>query len=106
MPSYIAASAVCLVPHLANPHTEATIPHKLFQYMLMGKPVVVSSCRPLRRIVEETGAGLVYASGDSADLAKTVVQLRDPNLCRQLGAAGRRAASGRYSWPDDREKAD
>jgi len=43
VPSYIEASQVGLVPHYQNPHTDATVPHKLFQYMLMSKPVVVSS---------------------------------------------------------------
>ena len=49
LPSYIAASDVCIVPHISTGQTEATAPHKLYHYMLMGKPVVVSSCRPLRR---------------------------------------------------------
>lgn len=65
VPSFIALSTVCLVPSESNPQTEATIPHKLFQYMLIAKPVVVSSCRPLRRVVEETGAGLVFEAGNS-----------------------------------------
>ena len=41
--AYIAPSDVCLVPHVANPHTNATMPHKLFQYMHLKKPVIVSS---------------------------------------------------------------
>lgn len=104
VPTYIALSAVCLVPHLANPHTEATIPHKLFQYMLMGKPVVVSSCRPLQRIVEATGSGLVFQAGDGASLANAVIRLKDSDLRQKLGEAGRQAAMGHYSWRETAHK--
>ena len=54
VPEYIAKSDVCLVPHRSNPHTETTVPHKLFQYMAMGKPVIVTDVSPLERIVTET----------------------------------------------------
>jgi glycosyltransferase involved in cell wall biosynthesis len=98
VPSYIAASAVCLAPHNSNPHTEATSPHKLFQYMLMGKPVVVSSCRPLKRIVEEIGGGIVFQAGDSVALSRAIIQLKDGKLREKLGKKGRRAVLDKYNW--------
>lgn len=98
VPTYISLSDVCLVPHHATQDTEATIPHKIFQYMLLGKPIVVSSSRPLKRIVEETGCGLVYRVSDSDGLAHEVIRLKDENLRLQLGAAGRRAALSKYNW--------
>ena len=100
VPSYIEASQVGLVPHHQNPHTDATVPHKLFQYMLMGKPVVVSTCRPLKRIVKETKSGLVFQSGDPKDLAKQIRMLQaDSTLQRECGRRGREAATHRYDWP-------
>lgn len=104
VPSYIAASKVCLVPSESNPQTEATIPHKLFQYMLMGKPVVVSSCGPLRRVVDETGAGLVFEAGDSDSLAEAVLRLEDAALRERMGEAGRQAAHGEYDWRHDAKR--
>lgn len=98
-PSYIQASDVGLIPHLKNVHTDNTIPHKLFHYMLMGKPVVVSHCRPLERIVEETGCGLVFSSGDPARLAKAVIRLyEDSDEAREMGKRGRYAVRTRYNW--------
>jgi glycosyltransferase involved in cell wall biosynthesis len=104
VPSFIAASDVCLVPHLADPHTDAALPHKLFQYMLMGKPVVASSCRSLRRVVEETGAGLIFRAGDAGSLADAVLSLRDPERRRILGAAGMEAATTSYEWGRSAER--
>jgi glycosyltransferase involved in cell wall biosynthesis len=99
VPSYIEASHVGLVPHHQNPHTDATVPHKLFQYMLMSKPVVVSSCRPLKRIVEETKSGLVFQAGDPKDLAKQILMLHvNPALQRECGRRGHKAATHRYDW--------
>jgi glycosyltransferase involved in cell wall biosynthesis len=98
VPSYIQASQICLVPHQSNPHTEATSPHKLFQYMLLGKPVVVSNCKPLQRIVNETNSGLVFNAGDSDHLADTILKLKDNNLRKELGQAGKQAVMDKYNW--------
>lgn len=96
---YIKVSDVCLVPHNKSPHTDATIPHKLFQYMSMGKPVIVSNCMPLKRIVEETKSGLVFESENEQDLTEKVTELhKNEKLRRQLGENGRRAVLKEYNW--------
>lgn len=105
IPSYIRASDVCLVPHNKNPHTNATIPHKLFQYMLEGKPVVVSSCKPLRRVIEETDSGLVFEAGNKKDLADKIIDLyNNENLRRELGKNGKKAVQRRYNWRMESKK--
>jgi glycosyltransferase involved in cell wall biosynthesis len=98
-PSYIEASDVCLIPHLKNVHTDNTIPHKLFHYMLMEKPVVVSDCNPLRRIVEETRCGLVFESNNPEQLAARIIELfENPQLRAEFGQHGREAVSQKYNW--------
>ena len=105
VPSYIAATEVCLIPHIASGHTNTTIPHKIFQCMSMGKPVVVSSAKPLERIVKETGAGLVYPSGDAEALAEAVIKIyRDSELATRLGEAGKKAVRQKYNWEAEAEK--
>ena len=102
--SYIALSDVCIVPHKSNPHTEATSPHKLFQYMLMGKPVVVSSCKPLQRIVARENCGLVFEAGSPRRFAEAVCQLEDSAFRRRLGAAGQKAIYKKYNWKRTSDK--
>ena len=105
VPSYIQASDVCLVPHHRSPHTDNTIPHKLFQYMLMGKPVIVSDCRPLKRIVEETQGGLVFQAGNAKDLANKIIALYDSRELRErCGKQGRRYVFERYNWKQESRK--
>jgi len=102
---YIAASSACLVPYIDSEHTHTTVPHKLFQYMLSGKPVVVSDVRPLRRIVQETNAGLVFEAGDPASLAQALLTLyKTPGLAATLGDSGRQAALGPYAWRHDAQR--
>jgi glycosyltransferase involved in cell wall biosynthesis len=105
VPSYIALSDVCLVPHHASGHTNTTIPHKIFQYMAMKKPVIVTDCKPLKRIVEECECGLVVPSGDYKEMAEAVIKLyKDSELATKLGANGRNAVEGKYNWENEAKK--
>jgi glycosyltransferase involved in cell wall biosynthesis len=99
---YMAISQACIVPHIDSEQTQAGVPHKLFQYMLSGRPVVVSDVRPLKRIIEETRAGLVFKAGDPESLAEVLIELyQDPELAAELGNNGRKAATGKYAWRND-----
>jgi glycosyltransferase involved in cell wall biosynthesis len=96
------ASCVGLVPHRSNEHTENTVPHKLFQYMMVGLPVLVSSCRPLARYVDLAGGGLVFKADDPQDFARQALALAaDPALREKLGTQGRKATlEGVLNWSE------
>jgi glycosyltransferase involved in cell wall biosynthesis len=99
---YIEASDLCLVPHEDFEHTQTTIPHKLFQYMISEKPVLVSDCRPLARVVRAAGAGRVFQAGNSASFASEVIWMaRHPAELSAFGARGRDAALTTFSWAHD-----
>ncbi len=85
----------------ASEHTHNTMPNKLYDYMAFRKPVLVSDCRPMKRVVETYQCGLVFRSQDAEDLAEKVMMLRDPELRAQMGANGRRAVEERYHWGVD-----
>ena len=68
---------------------------------VLGRPVLVSDCAPLARIVREGGGGRVFPSGDVAAMSEEIRALADPDLRRRLGARGETAARERWSW--DRE---
>ncbi len=105
VPSFTALSDVCLVPHHASGHTNTTIPHKLFQYMAMRKPVIVTDCKPLKRIVEECDCGIVVPSGDYNKMAGAVIRLyKNKEYARKLGENGRRAVEEKYNWENEAKK--
>ena len=100
--SYILASNVCLVPHNNLEHTQTTIPHKLFQYMICGKPVLVSDCRPLSRVVALSKSGRIFNANDSDSLAKELLWMyHHPDELAVMGENGRIAALGMFSWRHD-----
>ena len=102
VPDYIQKSSICLIPHLRSEHTDTTLPNKLFDYMAFSKPVVAADCRPLERVIEETGCGLTFKSGDAADLALALRRiLRDPDK-DQKGRNGKKAVEEKYNWGIDR----
>jgi glycosyltransferase involved in cell wall biosynthesis len=101
VPQYVAASDVCAVPHASTPHTETTVPHKLFQAMAMGVPVVVSDVAPLSRIVTRTASGLVAPAGDGQAMGSALSELTDDDRARDLGANGRNAVEREFNWERD-----
>jgi glycosyltransferase involved in cell wall biosynthesis len=66
--------------------------------MLMGKPVVVSDCPPLVRVVKGAQCGLVFQSGDPGSLAQAIISLSEDAARARLGANGKRAATSEYTW--------
>lgn len=99
IPGYVSVSSVGVIPHQRNPHRDNTIPNKLFDYMGMSKPVIVSDCPPLARIVKDSQAGLVYPASSSDDLADRILQLyRDRETARSLGDNGAQAVEACYNW--------
>lgn len=77
IPAYINAADLCIVPHEKNPHTDNTIPHKLYQYMTCGRPVLVSDCNPLQRVVNDAQSGLVFKAGSPKDFSDKVLEVHD-----------------------------
>ena len=101
VPGFVSRSTVCLIPHLKSEHTETTVPNKIFDYMAFAKPVVVSNCAPLARIVADAQCGRVFRSGDADDLAKEVLALLDDPDREAIGTKGSRAVVERFHWRRD-----
>jgi glycosyltransferase involved in cell wall biosynthesis len=101
----VAQSAhIGVVPHLKSEMTDTTVPNKLFDYMAAGMPVVVSSARPLARIVSETGCGFVFTSGDAQSCADALAALSVHAAWTKCSAAGIEAISKHYNWSLDADR--
>jgi len=96
VPSYIMASKVCIVPQPSNPFIDNTIPHKLFQYMTLGKPVVVSDAKPLARVVNECHCGEVFTSNSAESFASAVFRIAHGKT--DYGENGSNAVMEKYNW--------
>jgi glycosyltransferase involved in cell wall biosynthesis len=98
-------SDVGLVPHHAVPSWNTTIPNKLFDYMSLGKAVIVSDAHPTKRIVEKIGCGLVFRDRVPNALADAIIALYiDRKLCVKFGERGREVFEKEYNWDRDSER--
>jgi hypothetical protein len=52
----------------------------------------------MKRIVEETGCGLVYDDYDVDGFAAAIRALADPVRRREMASKGVSAVAGRYNW--------
>jgi len=93
-----------LVPHHATPSWNSTIPNKLFDYMSLGKPVIVSDALPTKRIVEEEECGAVFRDRDPKDLARAILSLKDEQVRLAKGRLGKQAVVGKYNWSMDEQQ--
>ncbi|WP_137181092.1 glycosyltransferase [Roseomonas sp. AR75] len=76
------------------------LPHKLFDAMLLGLPVIVPDfAEEVLDVVAAAGCGLAVDTADARAVAEAALRLRDPALRAELGACGRAAALTRFGWP-------
>lgn len=67
--------------------------------MVMKKPVIVSDCEPLKRIVGMMGNGLVYESDNPRSLSEMICRLYDnPEEARRMGNKGYEAVQVEFNW--------
>jgi glycosyltransferase involved in cell wall biosynthesis len=96
--SFMVKSDLCVVPHLNNTFINTTIPNKLFQYMLMGKPVLVSNAKPLARVVRECSSGFVFESGNPEDAAAAIEKAYKAREDKGIGERGKKCVEAKYTW--------
>lgn len=95
---YIAISDLCIVPHLRSGHTDTTMPNKIFDYMAMGKPVLVSDAAPLKRLVHEENCGEFFISANPKDFAQKTIDLYRSGMLKEMGLNGKKACQKKYNW--------
>ncbi len=84
-------------PAIAN-HRYSS-PNKVFEAMMLGKPVIVAADTNMDRIIQAEDCGLVVRYGDVPELEAALTALyEDPALRARLGRNARSAYENRYSW--------
>ncbi|MFV0531483.1 MAG: glycosyltransferase family 4 protein [Flavobacteriales bacterium] len=103
MMEYIAGADCGLIPHIKSSHTDHTIPNKLFQYMYLKKPVLVSNCKPLERIVKECNNGFVYKYNQPNQFSEKALKLIHGKY-DNFEENGYQAVLKKYHWAKEEEK--
>lgn len=95
LPSYLAAFDVCIVPYRSSPYTASVVPTKMFEYLAMGKPVVMSALPELEHM---PNIRRVVAAAADADAFTNLVALASTERAEQSLVEERRRAVAPYSW--------
>lgn len=97
LPSYIFASDICIFTPPANrDEINKTIATKIYQYISMGKPVIVSQVKMMKEFVQNNNVGFVV--NNSKEFAEVIFRYyKDKNLQKKLSLNCKRT-SDKYKW--------
>jgi glycosyltransferase involved in cell wall biosynthesis len=80
-------------------------PMKLFEYMWAGIPTIASDFPAWRKIVEDTGCGLLVNPLDPKDIANAISRLlENPAEAEEMGRRGREASIRQFNWATEKSK--
>ncbi|MEW5868254.1 MAG: glycosyltransferase family 4 protein [Chloroflexota bacterium] len=83
----------------AIPNHRFSSPNKLFEAMLLGKPVVVARDTNMDRLVEEHNFGLVVQYGNLSEIEAAFTHLaQDPGFRQQAGSRARQSYDQHFGW--------
>jgi glycosyltransferase involved in cell wall biosynthesis len=95
-PSYLEISDICLAPFHKNPQHESGVANKIYDYMLGGKPVIASNCKPQQILIEKHNCGLIF--NNTEEFHDAIIKLlNDKPLREEMGENGRRAIMKEYN---------
>jgi glycosyltransferase involved in cell wall biosynthesis len=98
VPARLAEASIFVVPTVATPSARYTSPLKLFEYMAMGRPIVVTDLPSVREIIADGVNGLIVPPDDPEAMAAALARLAaDPPLAGRLAARAFTDVEA-YSW--------
>ncbi|MGI5837914.1 MAG: glycosyltransferase [Chloroflexota bacterium] len=105
VPAFLLRAGIGVVAHLPVPNYVMGLPRKLLEYMSLGLPVVHSAFDNYQEIGERSGAGIAVDPTSPNQIADAIERLiREPNLSRAMGLAGKEAIRARFNWATERDK--
>jgi len=100
-----AQASMGVITYLPYPNNTSCLPNKLFDYMLMGLPVVASNFPLYRDVVETHRCGLTVDPARPQEIARALAYLIEhPQEARQMGENGRRAVLETYNWEKESQR--
>lgn len=97
--SFIKASHIGMSPLHRNIHHDTTYANKIFQYMSLGLPVIVSESTAQKAVIQELNSGLIHQDKSPNDIAKKVLQLyNSPTLRDEMSKNAIEGIKNHYNW--------
>lgn len=106
LPALMKTATVAVHPLLVDsPQTNFCCPHKIFEYMAAGKPIVASRAESFEEYIEANNAGILVKPDRVDKLAEGVIHLvQHKDRAEEMGNNGRKAVEAGYNWDYDGER--
>ncbi|MFW5701843.1 MAG: glycosyltransferase [Bacteroidota bacterium] len=99
----LAGIDIGVLPYPVNDFNNHTLHNKIFDYFAAGIPVLTSLARPMRRLVDETGAGVSIDCSNPVKIAEFLNNIEKYDW-NEFAENARRASIERYNWEADSRK--
>lgn len=94
-----------LIPLPNLPKFHKNVPQKLFEFMALRMPVVMSDLPPSRPFVGDGACAVMVPADDHRAYADAVIRLlQNPELRMAMGAEGRKRVEQKYNWDNESQK--
>lgn len=101
IPRYIAAMDITAAPYIPNDNFYFS-PIKIFEYMIMKKPVIGARIGQVEKLIKSGETGLLFEAGDIPGLAKVLQQLIDqPAVAQEMGETASRWVRAERTWDNN-----
>src|SRR5262245_40371541 len=103
--SELSKAKVGIIPLPDLPKFHKNIPQKLFEFMALGIPVVLSDLPPSRPFVGDGSSAIMVAPNDHGAYADALIRLlKSPRLREQMGREGKKRVREQYNWEKESQK--
>lgn len=101
----VAKARIGFIPLPDLPKFHQNIPMKLFEFMTLRMPVVLTDLPPSRPFAGDGKCATMVPPGDSVAMADAIERLLDdPELRKSMGEEGRRRVETEYNWTTESSK--
>jgi glycosyltransferase involved in cell wall biosynthesis len=102
---WVRLGRIGIIPLPNYPKFHRNIPTKLFEFMALGMPVVLSNLPPSRPFVGDGRCAIMVDPNSPVDYANAIEDLlKNPHRCVKMGTEGRRRVASNYNWESSAEK--
>jgi glycosyltransferase involved in cell wall biosynthesis len=95
---YLAACDAFWLPLMDTPANRGRWPHKLNDYMCIGRPVVATAVGDVKEVISRWPFGLLASDSPASFAQQTIELLQNPARAEQMGNIARATAEQEFSW--------
>jgi glycosyltransferase involved in cell wall biosynthesis len=92
-----------ILPYAEQEFRQYTLPNKAFDYMACGKPIISSGLKPMKRLLDETGAGIYGPCTSPEDISAMIIRIMNEDI-QMMSASGHKAFLTKYHWENEVEQ--